>query len=299
MLIRKPFFFFLYRFFPHKLMNLLTRWLMQAKRPRFLIRWYLARWIRRASIPMQEFQEEEYACVEDFFLRRIKPEARPIEGGFISPVDGLLLGYGKIAADTILQVKGMPISIQQMINGSLYDRSLDAWEGGSYITIFLTPDGYHRIHQPCDAEIREVLWLPGRFFPQNEVAIHHIPKIYERNERASLCCYNAQGIPFWMTLVGASLIGGIHLTGIPRSTWVKTTPVELEKQVKKGEEIAHFSFGSTIVLLFPPAMGLSEPKDAKGIPYPLGQSIKMGQTLAWFEPEKGKGAQDVSFADRG
>ena len=45
---------------------------------------------------MSDFEERSYATVEDFFLRRLRPGARPLSSGIVSPVDGLLVGAGTV-----------------------------------------------------------------------------------------------------------------------------------------------------------------------------------------------------------
>jgi hypothetical protein len=52
-------------------------------------------------------------------------------------------------------------------------------------------------------------------------------------------------------MIGASLVGGIHLEGMSRPTWARPAPVALSCRRAKGEEIGHFTFGSTVVLLMP------------------------------------------------
>jgi len=255
--IRSPWLFWLYRFMPHRLFNLMVNWIMTIKRPRWLVRLIIKKWIAWRGIDMSHFVEREidsYTNVEEFFLRRLRPGARPFaKEGFMSPVDGNLMAYGILEKDTMLQAKGQSSSVNQMVNSSRYHHPMEDYEGGAYITIFLTPNGYHRIHMPCDATIRSIQWIPGRFFPQNEDAIHYIPRIYERNERAVLCCErnDEARTPFIMVLIAASLVGGIHLTSMTRDEWVGTEVTQCELFKEKGEEIAHFSFGSTIVILFP------------------------------------------------
>jgi phosphatidylserine decarboxylase len=292
MFFRSRFFFWSYRFLPHRLLNRCARWLMRARSPRWLVHLVIRRWIKSAAIPMREFEETSYASVEEFFLRRIRPEARPLEEGWIAPVDGILLAQGRARADTIVQVKGSPVSIPQMVNGSLHHESLAGYEGGSFLTIFLTPHGYHRIHLPCDASIEKVLWLPGRLFPQNEDAIHHIPRIYERNERATLCCRARDGSPFLMTLVGASLIGSIHLKDLPRRAWARTQSYRIAREGRKGDEIAHFSFGSTIVLLLP-----AQETEVR-FAFDEGQAVKMGQSL-FRKMDRAYGWADQAATDNG
>ena len=92
--------------------------------------------------------------------------------------------------------------------------------------------------------VDDVHWIPGRFFPQNEDALRHIPRIYERNERAVLRLL-CGGRELLLVLVGASLVGGIHLRGVPRPAWARRDPVSLDRRLDRGEELAHFTFGST------------------------------------------------------
>src|SRR5262249_4300273 len=177
--------------------------------------------IRRGAIDMSDFEERSYTSVEDFFLRKLRPGTRPLASGLISPVDGLFVGGGTIAKEQPLVVKGQRISLDRLVNGRIHDLSLDAYDGGSFATLFLSPEGYHRIHMPEDGEILDCRWIPGRYFPQNEDALRHIHGIYERNERAVLRVRLDRGDELLMVLVGASLVGGIHLEGVERPLWIR------------------------------------------------------------------------------
>ena len=122
--------------------------------------------------------------------------------GSFPPFDGCVVGLGTIDAGTIVQVKGTPLSVDRLVNGRRAsdggsdedpDEGPDeghlgpiptlAFEGGRYLTLFLRPRGYHYVHAPDDSVVDEVRWIPGRFFPQNEDALRHIPRIL-RTERA-------------------------------------------------------------------------------------------------------------------
>src|SRR5262249_17618060 len=149
---------------------------------------------------------------------------------------------------------------------------LASYVGGHYATIFLTPAGYHHVHMPADGEVLDCRHIPGRYFPQNEDALEHIDRVYERNERAVLRCRTNGGVPFLAVMVGASLIGGIHLAGLERTSWVGPHPVTLARRVAKGDRLGHFTFGSTVVLLL--ARGAAGPLVAEP-----GTSIRMGQTI--------------------
>ena len=83
-----------------------------------------------------------------------------------------------------------------------------------------------------------------------------------------------------MVMVGASLIGGIHLRGVARSDWVRGKPFRLHRRLARGDELGHFTFGSTVVVLLPPDLAgtavVSE-----------GHPIRMGETV-WTDLQDGR-----------
>jgi len=164
----------------------------------------------------------------------------------------MVVGTGPIDQGTILQVKGAPLRLQRVLGAT--SAEADALAGGRYVTIFLTPDGYHRLHMPCDAEVAEVRWIAGRLFPQNADALRVIPRVYERNERAALRCVTPAGAVFWLVLVGASLIGGIELAGLSRAQWARPGGFAWRQPLRKGDELGWFTFGSTVVIAAPKDM---------------------------------------------
>ncbi len=250
---RTPLFLSAYRFLPHRLLNHATAQLARAERPRWMVQKAIRTWIESEDIDLADFEERDYRTVEEFFLRRLKPGARPIGDGLVSPVDGQVVDVGEIASGHTLMVKGRPISVERLVNGRLHALPLDDYLGGHYVVIFLSPRGYHYVHLPETATIEHVQWLPGRFFPQNDDALEHIDAVYERNERAVL----ALSTHSLLVMVGASLVGGIRVTGGTR----------------KGDELGHFTFGSTVVLLYP--RGALATLDVVN-----GQRLRMGQSIA-------------------
>jgi phosphatidylserine decarboxylase len=251
---RTPLFLRAYRFLPHRLLNRATGALSRARRPQWLVQATIRAWIRREQIALDDFQPAEWDTVERFFLRRLRPGARPIGAGLVSPVDGRIVDQGTIARGRTLMVKDRPISVERLVNGTRHALPLEAYEGGRYLVIFLSPRGYHYVHAPLDGELRGCQWIPGRYFPQNEDALAHIDAVYERNERAVLRLA-LDGVPreALLVMVGASLVGGIHLAGLDRGDWVRRAPLPLARRFAKGDELGHFTFGSTVVLLLPRA----------------------------------------------
>lgn len=259
-----------YAFLPHRLLNRGTALVTGARRPAWAVDRALRYWAERDAIDLSEFESRRFESLDDFFLRRLAPGARPLGAGFVAPADGKLIAGGRLSLDQPLWVKGQRLSVDRVVNGGCHDLDLSAYEGGSFAVIFLTPRGYHRVHMPVDGALEAVRWIPGRYFPQNEDALAVIPRVYERNERATLSCRDSAGRPFLMVMVGASLIGGIHLAGVERRDWVRRAPFPLARELGRGDELGHFAFGSTVVVLLPRALG------ARPL---LRAEVKMGQTL--------------------
>lgn len=271
MLHRSRPFLLAYRFLPHRLLNGAAAWLVRRERPRSLVRAAIDAWVRRERIDLADFAPAPYRTVEEFFLRRLRPGARPLGDGFVSPVDARIVEAGTIEGGAELRVKGRRVSVERLVNGGRHALPLDDYRGGRYAILFLSPRGYHRIHMPSDGVVESCRHLPGRFFPQNEDALRHLDGVHLRNERAVLACRGGDG-PFLLVLVGASLVGSIELADLARADWARREPVTVARLRRKGEEIGHFTFGSTVVVLLPRSPRLQPARAA-------GDDVKMGETL--------------------
>ncbi len=272
---RHPAFLRAYRFLPHRLLGRGVARMTAATRPAWAIDAAVRFWKRRDNIVLDDFEQRRFESLDDFFLRKLRPGARPLGDGFVSPADGNLVGRGCVELNAPMVIKGQRLSVERVVNGGIHSLDLSAYDGGNFAVVFLTPRGYHRVHMPVAGEVLDVRWIPGRYFPQNETALDHIPRIYERNERAVLRCRARAGYEFLMVMVGASLIGGIVLHGLPRDEWMRTFPAPWGRLAQRGEELGHFAFGSTIVCILPP--GVSGP----AVRHP---SVQMGQTLFSIPP---------------
>jgi len=259
-----------YRFLPHRLINRVCARLTAVRRPRWAVDRMVGFWTKVERIDLADFEQRRFESLDDFFLRRLRAGARPLGDGFLAPADGRLVATGRVDLGDPLVIKNQRLSVQRLVNGALHQLDVGAYDRASFAVVFLTPRGYHRVHMPIDGEIAEVQWIPGRYFPQNEDALEHIPRIYERNERAVLRCRATQGFEFLLILVGASLIGGIELSDVPRTAWARRTPTRLGLRRARGHEIGHFAFGSTVVVLVP--QGTVEA-------VPLTPELRVGQRL--------------------
>ena len=176
----------------------------------------------------------EYESFNAFFTRRLKPGARPLGDGFVSPADGRLLLYLDADADTPFPLKGATRSLR-----TVFDPAAPA---GRYdiAVVRLAPVDYHRFHFPCDCTTPDpVRTVPGKYHSVNPIALVRYPDVYADNERQIVKCRAPFG-DFWMVDVGAFGVGTIVQTA------VGTTH-------RKGEEKGYFKFGGSTVLLALPA----------------------------------------------
>jgi len=207
-----------------------------------------------------------------FFVRHLKPEARPIESDpsmLPSPADSMLQDLSCIAKDTILQAKGMDYGVRELLAGVGAELDL---EGGFAWTLYLSPRDYHRVHAPETCRLTEVRWIPGCFYSVRPSILAKKPRVFARNERAVMRLETEHG-PLLMVMVGALNVARIRILGVEPGEDLAFDP-DSQRQFERGAELARFEMGSTVILVAP-AGGL-QPNATLG----QGDAIKLGQPIA-------------------
>jgi phosphatidylserine decarboxylase len=198
----------------------------------------------------------EYASLLDFFTRKLKPglrpQAPPVPGGINSPVDGALIVSGRIEDGTLIQAKGLPYSLAELLDG---DPLAERFAGGAFATLYLSPRDYHRIHVPCEGLCRSVARIEGELWPVNAASTAHTPKLYVRNRRSYWIGEGTgsdQGLWIGAVLVAATHVGGAVID----SRWLggRDLPPRGRLPVdglpaRPGDDLGVFELGSTVVLL--------------------------------------------------
>jgi phosphatidylserine decarboxylase len=219
----------------------------------------------------------DYATFEEFFIRRLRPGVRPVQGGaLLSPCDGTAHGLAVIRQGELYRAKGRSYRYEDLLGPLRGCGRL--WEGGQWVTLYLSPRDYHRFHAPCGMRVRRVAHLPGRRWPVNGWAVRRLPGLFVENERLVVVAETDQGWSLGMVFVAALNVGWIHLHGVPLAG-ERTAPTvaEVSWSLQAGEEMGYFSLGSTILLLLPP--------EAPPIrPLRDGEPIQVGSVLAPWPP---------------
>jgi phosphatidylserine decarboxylase len=197
--------------------------------------------ITGADCKEAELEPWQYRSIGEFFVRRLKPGARPLGAGIqkgICPVDGHLRDVQKISGRSLLQVKGVTYSVGALVGSKELAAEL---EGGQSFNFYLSPKDYHRIHCPIDAGVESVTRVSGELWPVNNWSWANIPGLFTINERLVVELSTELG-KVVMVLVGAYNVGRISTA----FAWPASEPVML----KAGDHLGTFGMGSSVVLLY-------------------------------------------------
>lgn len=225
----------------------------------------------------------EYKSLQDFFTRRLKPGMRPQEqmvpGAINCPVDGQIIAHGRIQEGTLIQAKGMPYGLAELLK---YIPSAERFENGHFITLYLSPKDYHRIHVPIEGMVQAVSRVEGELWPVNNVSTAHVPKLYERNRRATWLAEGSgqnHGLLVACVLVGATHVGGCIIDDrwLNGNKLPKNAGFAIDNlPCNPGEELGVFQFGSTVILLIGGERADNwKPTKSEGI-------VKVGQRIGEF-----------------
>ena len=220
------------------------------------IRWFVDQY----KVDMSEALVEDataYRNFNAFFTRALKPGARPIDpnvNSVISPADGAVSQLGRIESGRVFQAKGQTFSVLELLGGDA--DAAAAFADGEFITGYLSPRDYHRVHMPFAGTLTKMTYVPGDLFSVNTVTAEEVPRLFSRNERV-VCHFNTSVGPMVVVLVGAMIVASIETTWaglvaplrrkIISTRYTDVQPVHLAK----GDELGRFLLGSTAIVLFP------------------------------------------------
>ena len=232
---------------------------------------------------LKESEENDikgFKSFNDFFTRKLKSESRPINTDIniiTSPVDGVVVQLGKIEKGTLIQAKGIKYNIVDLIKD---DTLAVTFRNGFFITIYLAPKNYHRIHCPFSGTIEETKYIEGNLYSVNAQSSRKIKSLYSNNER-TFCYVKSDNFNYGLVSVGAAMVGSIvpfwNTETKPRrrdlvNLW-NEGPKEDLQTVSKGQELAYFQMGSTVIMLMPSGI-----KADKNFLYE-SKAVKFGEEL--------------------
>ena len=243
---------------PRRLATQFVGWFSRIEQP--LLRDLSFRaWRLFSRLDLSDAKETRFRSVHDCFTRELKPGARPVDGDpetLVSPCDAIVGAVGTVEGTTVLQVKGSPYSLVDLLRDEASARSYD---GGTYVTLRLTAGMYHRFHAPHDCRVEQVTHIWGDTWNVNPIALERVESLFCRNERAVLRTrLDGSGALVTLVPVAAILVAGLRLPFLGaeldlRGKGRRKQPhvIPCDAPLRKGEQMGWFQHGSTIVVLAP------------------------------------------------
>ena len=222
----------------------------------------IATWRLFSDLDLSEAKKTRFDSLHDCFIRELKEGARLIDARpdiLVSPCDAIVGACGKIAGTELLQAKGFPYTLQDL----LCDPHLvEDYRDGRYVTLRLKSSMYHRFHAPHDGRIKRVTYISGDTWNVNPIALKRIERLFCKNERAIVRMrLNAKGQSVTMVAVAAILVASIRLHCLGEALNGKyrgLNVIDCDSQVRKGDELGWFEHGSTIIVFAPDGFALCD-----------------------------------------
>ncbi|TIH13399.1 phosphatidylserine decarboxylase [Marinifilum sp. JC120] len=250
---------------------------------KFISQWYgnkmdspasknkIPEFVKDLKIDMNEATRpmEEYDSFNDFFIRQLKPEVRPINRSpetIVSPADGKIIAFEKINGLDSFFVKGQQFSLDKFLQNSMLSKK---YEEGTLLIIRLAPVDYHRFHFPAEGNISASSPIKGDYFSVSPYAVKNMLRVYWENKREYSILKTAGAGDILLCEVGATMVGSIIQSYTPDS------------EVKKGQEKGWFKFGgSTVIMLLEKDKAQIDTDIIKNTKNGFETSIKIGEPIA-------------------
>ncbi len=270
----------IFHLFPHHFLSRCTYWITRQRG--FWVASLIRSFIKFFKVDLSDAeidQVEGYTTFNQFFTRNLKDGTRPIDDDndvISSPCDGRISQFGAIDNRQMIQAKGKYYSLNDFFTSAC--SHTEKFIDGQFMTIYLSPRDYHRVHMACDARLLEMVYVPGRLFSVAPYAPKAIEKVFAKNERV-VSIFEVEG-----GYMAATMVGAVNVAAIDMAWHGMVTPPHMNLTARydyqneditlnKGDEMGTFNMGSTVVLCF--SKGCYSPLAA--LATELG--LKMGETI--------------------
>ncbi len=281
---------------PHRWLSSLVRKLAYSTNTKTK-QWLIDTVTRKFGVDLTESAESDptaYPTFNAFFTRALKPGARmpdPDPRAILMPADGRISECGHIGhadegvlhedAGHVFQAKGHGFTTAELLAD---EAAAEAFDGGVYATVYLSPKDYHRVHMPWTGTLRETVHVPGRLFSVGPDAVGTVSRLFARNERL-VCHFDTDFGPMAVVMVGALLVSGVETVwsgieippyGGPVTVKDYRGPDSSGERIvlERFAEMARFNYGSTVIVLLPKGV-------AELAPHLSAQSaVRLGERLA-------------------
>ena len=271
----------MYRYLRYVPKNHLSRTvgrLVHARLPqpiaRRLVRWFASTY--EIDISAAEREIHHYPSIGHFFTRDLREGLRPIEGDFVSPVDGVLRNYGEVQQGKIEQVKGKTYTLARFLGD---DANASRYENGAFFNLYLSPQDYHHVHSPVSGKVTRSVHIPGKLWPVNDWSLANIDELFSINERVVTYVQCALGLVA-VVMIGATNVGKISVVydsfisnaGDTKRPVVRSYDPPID--IAAGAKLGTFHMGSSVVVLLEPGR-----VDLKKVRLHAGKKVQYGSAV--------------------
>lgn len=218
-------------------------------------RWYgnrMDRWktslmikpfIKKYGLNPEEFAlpPSKYHTFNEFFYRKLKPEARPIDSdpkSVVFPADGRHLGFQKLSEVEAVFVKGQRFDLPVLLGSH---KLAEKYADGTLVLSRLCPVDYHRFHFCTGGTPVSPKLINGPLYSVSPIALRRNLSYLWQNKRVLTVIRTSDLGEVIQMEIGATNVGSIVQTAIPY------------QPIAKGTEKGYFRFGgSSTITIFEP-----------------------------------------------
>jgi len=268
----------LFRWLPKRAFSRAMGFLAATAWPAWLLRPAIRLYVALFRIDMTQFVVPDggFRTFNAFFTRAVRPGLRPLAprpDALLSPVDGTVIAAGRSESGQLLQAKGQRYSLAALLGE---EPGWQRYEGGTALTLYLSPRDYHRIHSPCAGRVTRFRYIPGDLWTVSPLGVRSVPGLFARNERVVTFLETAFG-EVAVVAVGATIVGSVRVvyhglrTNRPRALPIAAA-VQPPHALERGAELGRFELGSTVIVLCRPGEAALDDL-APGTPLRMGQAV--------------------------
>jgi phosphatidylserine decarboxylase len=243
----------------------------------------------RIDVSEAEKPLDEYSGLQEFFTRRLKPDARPIDrspGVVVSVADGKVVDRGTVSGGQLIQAKGTSFGLAELLGDAELATHL---EGGAFEITYLSPRDYHRVHSPVAGQIVAWHYVPGTLFPVNDASVRREPGLFAKNERF-VTVIDGEAGRCAVVMVAAVGVGHITASYDPEvsthgdgfdADQIRHKRFESPPTIDRGAELGIFNLGSTTIVVFERDRVKLDPTPADGVTRmgrPMGRISARGRS---------------------
>ena len=199
----------------------------------------IPKFVKDYDINLEESEKNEFNSFNDFFIRKLKPNARPIDHNphsITSPADGKILVYENIDNAQLFNIKGNNFNINKLLQNPDH---INKFQNCQMAIIRLAPTDYHRFHFIIPCYVLDTHEIRGYYYSVSPIAHLNLHEIFCQNKRTICEAHNDDIGTYLILEIGATMVGSIVQTYTSHTN------------INKGDEKGYFEFGgSTVILIF-------------------------------------------------